>query len=214
MTAMLARYIWNLKLCESLYPALHNLEVAVRNTIHNHCTIVFGTPNWLELPTVLRHRQQTEVLDAKRSALNKESIKMGRRTIQAGDIIAELSFGFWTSLFNESYKATLWRNHLNVHKVFPYTPAIYRGRSAIGKRLNKIRVHLRNRVFHHEPIWNNPSLSQIHQELLDVIGWINPASYQITMLIDNFSQIYSFGEYHYQSDLQSCIDKIIADLSS
>ena len=31
---VLTRYVWNIKLCESFYPILQLLEVALRNSIH------------------------------------------------------------------------------------------------------------------------------------------------------------------------------------
>ena len=31
---VIAKYVWNIALCEALYPALHTLEVALRNAVH------------------------------------------------------------------------------------------------------------------------------------------------------------------------------------
>jgi hypothetical protein len=39
---VLARYMLNMALCESLYPALQTCEVALRNAIHSHLTALDG----------------------------------------------------------------------------------------------------------------------------------------------------------------------------
>lgn len=31
---LFGRYVWNMALCESLYPGVQTLEIALRNTIH------------------------------------------------------------------------------------------------------------------------------------------------------------------------------------
>lgn len=66
--------------------------------------------------------------------------------------------------------------------------------------INDIRA-LRNRVFHHEPIWNLPTLPRRHMQLLEFIGWINPACRDMLGLIDRFTDTYSNGERLYRRRL-------------
>jgi len=80
-----------------------------------------------------------------------------------GHVVAELNFGFWVSLLNKEYETALWRRRGFITATFPAIPRDGRGRHgrkvrnrrALSARLNRI-LDLRNRVFHHEPIWNWP----------------------------------------------------------
>ena len=37
-----ARYLWNIALCEALYPVLQAQEIALRNTLHNEISKLYG----------------------------------------------------------------------------------------------------------------------------------------------------------------------------
>lgn len=54
---------------------------------------------------------------------------------------------------------------------FPFLPAKDRTRVHVFHRLEKIR-DLRNRVSHHEPIWDR-DLLKAHNEVLDTLSWMN-----------------------------------------
>lgn len=88
------------------------------------------------------------------------------KPLDAGRVVAELSFGFWTGLFGPKY-TDLWKDHLV--KVFPRRPL---QRAQVQSRLNGIRK-LRNRVAHHETILDR-SLQRDANQIFDTISWINP----------------------------------------
>ena len=67
--------------------------------------------------------------------------------------------------------------------------------------LNDFRK-LRNRVFHHEPIWNHSDLAATHQEMLNVAGWISPEMKLLLQTIDRFPAVYSQGVAHYENLLR------------
>ena len=86
-------------------------------------------------------------------------------------IVAELAFGFWSSLFNVSFQSVLWKD---LRLVFPRCPKPQRKRHTISSALNQIR-DLRNRVFYHEQLlWLTPSLLDLHTRGTEVIGWLDP----------------------------------------
>ena len=62
---------------------------------------------------------------------------------------------------------------------------------------------LRNRVFHHEPIWHLQDLELRHREILETIGWISPAVLAITRMLDRFSSVYTMGPQRYTEELDS-----------
>lgn len=43
---MLANYFWNMDLAKALFPALHAVEVALRNTVHTTLTNRYRTQEW------------------------------------------------------------------------------------------------------------------------------------------------------------------------
>jgi len=138
---------------------LQILEITLRNSLHSAITESYQTERWFEL-SFLHERERGQFNQAKGSLRNE------KKTMEAGRIIAELSFGFWTSLFDVRYEHNqiLWPKLLK--PTFPYLPKGQRTRAFLSRELNRIRF-LRNRVFHHEPIWHWKDLAIQHQHLIN-----------------------------------------------
>ena len=187
----LGNYAWNIALCESLYPALNSIEVALRNGIHGAATAKFGNASWFNsrLKELENNRLQT---------LYRKFNRLGLTSPTAGDLVAELSLGFWVDLLKGRYEQILWPLLLPV--VFPYATKRQRSRERMYQRLTKIR-RLRNRVFHHEPIWYLTDLEQQHGLILESIGWISPAMLTMTQMLDRFDSVYTMGPYIYTTEL-------------
>ena len=185
-------YAWNIALCESLYPALNCLEVSLRNSIHEAATREFGVANWL---LSRLHRNELE-------PLTRLSNDLGRKLQPNGinDLIANLNLGFWISLFRRRYEQVLWPKLLE--PVFPHCSKSQLTRQNVYARLDKIRL-LRNRVFHHEPVWNWVDLPEQHALTLETIGWISPAILEMTILLDRFPGVYTEGTQQYEIGLDS-----------
>jgi len=117
---------------------------------------------------------------------------------EPGDrLVAELTFGFWSSLLTQHYDAPtpgggFWPYLLR--PVFPHVPKHLRTRVQILKRIDQIR-HFRNRVFHHETIWyfdqspDKKNLCLIHDEILEAIGWISPEMERVLKVVDGFAEV-------------------------
>lgn len=196
---LFAHYAWNIALCESLYPALQGLEVALRNSIHDVATTAYRTEFWFDDPHVIPHpREQDTVRKA------KEALLRDRKSPEAGRVVAELSFGFWTSLFDVRYEQILWPRLLKT--VFPFMPRHIRTRKTLSKRLHRIR-HMRNRVFHHEPIWHWHDLTQQHAELREAIGWINPAMLKMIKVLDRFLDVHRHGVQPFEKALGEMVEQ-------
>lgn len=85
--------------------------------------------------------------------------------------MAELNFGFWVTLFNKAYEATLWKQ---LRLAFSHLPKPERQRGTVSAVVNAVRI-LRNRVYHNEPIcWQLRTLQEQHAQTLQLIGWIEP----------------------------------------
>jgi len=122
-------------------------------------------------------------------ALNKAKMTLQRQNkpLATGRIIAELNFGFWTSLLDRRYEQVLWPWLLKA--AFPFMPRRMRTRKNLSKRFHTIR-YLRNRIFHHKPVWYWCDLPQQHQAILEAIAWIEPAARDLTVVIDRFPAVH------------------------
>lgn len=130
-------------------------------------------------------------------ALELEKVSVSRKTlvsqgkpIEPGRIIAELPFGFWSGLFNAPYESILWQKYLT--QVFPHAPRKERTRSNLSRKLNRIR-QIRNRIFHHEPVWSWWDLARKHADIVEAIGWISPELQELLKGIDRFPEIHMKG---------------------
>lgn len=189
--AILTNYLWNITLCEALYPALNLLEVALRNNLSTAIDHTFS-PAWLITrdPQVLLPAESATVLQAQQKLQTE-----GKNPADVGQLIAALTFGFWSSLCNARYERHLWRPLLkdkSAQRVFPALPRHLRTRKTLSVRLELIR-RLRNRIFHHEPIWRNRDLAHQHDQLLETIYWLNPDLRALLPLIDRFPDLYANG---------------------
>ncbi len=169
-------YQSNIELAESFYPALSIMEVALRNAISRELETMTGREDWYAIfPT-------TPGLNSLNKYITQATKQIvGRHeTPTPSKIIAELTLGFWVSLFNAEYELILWKS---LRRAFPYLPKCERKRKNVSAPLNSFRA-FRNRVFHHESIcWNMERITEIHNDLYKVMGWINKdlPSWALTM---------------------------------
>lgn len=207
---LLALYVWNLALGESLYPVLQSFEIALRNTLNNAIGSVEGI-RWYDSPDVLINPwARTKVTEA------KQNLQREGKPLDPGRVVASLEFGVWTHLLNREYEQgpnrpptqrPLWPRLTRT--AFPYLPGTVRGRHDISRRFNAIR-RLRNRVFHHEPIWSgrrvNPNqvvpLATQHAEVLEAIGWISPELAATVCLLDRFPAVHAAGTAPFRQQLE------------
>ena len=183
--ALLSAYLWNMALAESLYPSLQTLEVALRNAIHDAACRHFNSAHWFSMPGVLQHPNERDAVQRAVSSLTHQ-----QKPQDAGRIVAELSFGFWTSLMDRRYEQSLWPRLLK--PVFPHLPRSIRTRAVISRRFHRVR-QLRNRIFHHEPVWYWQDLAQHHQEVMEAFGWIEPTARNFVGILDRFNDVYALG---------------------
>lgn len=191
---MTACYFWNMALGSSLYTTMQTLEVALRNSLHTAATAHFGTDMWMDPAFGVIHPQ--DHLQA-----NKAIAKV-QANLTAGRVIHSFSFGFWTTLMDSRYDRRLW--HPLVRATFPAMPNQIRNRRELSRRFNQIR-ELRNRVFHHERIWdwtyNGRNLTQQHQDILEALGWISPTLRDTIVLFDQFPAIHTAGPAPFKMQL-------------
>lgn len=138
-------YRLNVKLCQKFYGMLNILEIVLRNAINEHYKAHLNDPNW-----IMTHTQQGGIVELSPHQYNV--IKTAQKLTAAGKythdrLVAGVSFGFWTYLFN---KIPFRRGGQNLHLIFPNRP-IGTGQKQIFRELSEIK-EFRNKIAHHDPI--------------------------------------------------------------
>ena len=206
-----ALYLWNVALCESLYPAFQFFEIALRNATSQAIASHNGNnPRWFMDETILteqEHRNQVKGAITKLIKKNK-----GRHLGSPSDtfypkepyrVVAELTLGFWINLYSDPYATTLVQTI--AANVFPNSPKevkIDKRQDIIYPRLLEI-LNLRNRVFHHEPIYHwtyvsdDRSLLAHHLRLYEVVSWMCQVQPFFLDAVDRFIQVHNEGTQPY-----------------
>lgn len=169
----------NLLLAESIMPCLHVLEVALRNAIQRQLTSNYGRPDWWESVGTFNVGDQKVIGAAKRKIASKSHV------ITPDRLVSELSFGFWTSLFNARHETELWKA---LRLAFPRCPKHLRRRNEVSRALTVAR-NLRNRAAHHDALlWLQPSMLSAYHVCIEMVGWLAPHLKLWLAAFDRFPQ--------------------------
>ncbi len=152
-------YLWNISLSESLYGPIHNAEVVLRNGLYVQMEGFYGV-NWFDSVPLANHLSGL-IQDA------KDSLTRDGKTITDSRMVAELNLGFWLGLITRRYETALWIPHLR--HAFPNCPKEVR-RQQVYDQVNKVRW-LRNRIAHHEPIFER-NLVDDYNAILTLVDWM------------------------------------------
>ncbi len=204
----MALYLWNIQLAEALLPSLSLFEVTLRNSVHTTLTDhARATPNpefWFK--HVLHQRMYDNITDLIARITRRNGIPPS-----AGKVISEITFGFWPLLFSRSYNSLWWQNQdpLIAH-ILPHYRRIARDTRSIFEMRLEYFAMLRNRVMHHEAIFqgvaaiNRPVLAIdiLHQQLLETLGWINEDAVELVSIIDHFDVTFINGRQRIESELR------------
>lgn len=190
-----ALYEWNRAASATLAPLVGDLEIALRNTIHNRLSARYGRADWWAEPS-LRLDDVTASMIVKALKTDRNARKLAKGQIHAGKIVAEVTLGAWVRMLGTGgttdlgrpvdYEGRLWRPVLRGGFAKP-------GLNANGKqrRPQRREVHdraqllhrLRNRCAHHEPIFagvlqpgtkTRVPLRDVVDASLELLGWMSP----------------------------------------
>jgi hypothetical protein len=178
----LAKCLWNTLLCESLCPGFQILEVSFRNSVHAEISRVLSDAEWLKRGHGFLFDDELEVISK-----STKSIALAGHQLTEDVLIAEMKFGFWTSLLDSRYDR-LW--HKIIAGVFPHMPNTNRTRGEASKMMNAVR-HLRNAALHHHSIWHWRDLKNQHAQMRQLIAYICKASDAMAVQLDRFPSVYA-----------------------
>lgn len=164
-TGMLKLYSLNLRVSAELHLWLGVLEIALRNALLAALKPVDAEDGFDPLLSIWVDLSPAEK-GAYRKAQNQAAAK--GRAGNSNAVITELPFGFWRSLLSSKHQTTLWVK--NLRWAFP---GLNQKRRATVYAAVELAVELRNRIAHHEPIFNR-HLGQDLAQIQQIIGWISP----------------------------------------
>lgn len=172
-------YKYNLEMSQALYPLLSCLEVTLRNQIHSGMSKRWGQ-DWLISGKVSFYVEEKAKIEKAKASL---------RNVTVPKIVAELNFGFWTSMLSSRY-SELYTSKI-LKEIFLSRPST--SLKIARPRLNEIRK-LRNRIFHYEPVINlkNPDIFVMFKDCLECLEWMSEDTNK--WLVDSFSEIKNFEE--------------------
>lgn len=158
-------YRWNAAITAGFWEPIGHLEVALRNALaaqlaERHSRLR-GAGSWLDDPgRELSERARGDIAAA------RDRVRQKGKRASEGQTISELSFGFWRFLITKKLTG-LWPD---LAGGFPFAPD--RRRETIEAPI--ARLHdFRNRLAHHQPVWNRDPASR-YEDLLAIAGYIDP----------------------------------------
>ena len=188
-----ALYRWNVHLAAAVAPLAADLEVTLRNTIHDRLTEHFDRPDWWASTSLLLDDVTAEMLT---EVVRKHQKEIAKGKAGPGKVIADTTLGVWVHLLGRGghsalgravdYETRLWRPALRFgFSRGTFTPA---GRQ---RRPPRADVHyraalfqrLRNRAAHHEPIFNGIqapgsttviAVGDVWEQSLELLAWMSP----------------------------------------
>ena len=189
-------YQTNLRLSQAFYPILSLFEIILRNAINDEMIRYYNDAEWLKNrmnSLVYRGVDPNTGKPIVNEYLKKKiaNVIRNNRNASNGKIVSELSFGFWTDLFEPKYFPLVNGRPMYIFYTFPSGT----NRSIISGRLKTIR-DFRNRVYHNEPIifgvdqngntiFYTQDCVDIYNELKAFFGYFNLDFKAWTQRIDN-----------------------------
>jgi hypothetical protein len=151
-------YLYNARLSKAFLFPLHILEVSLRNHISAIFTANFGS-DW-------PHESgfQESLTAESLAALNKGITRA--KSTNTNDVVATLTFDFWSNLFRSEYDRPFWQTNMSV--LLPNANRLTR--KEFQKNVRDLN-DFRNRVAHHEPI-HKVNISAQHAQIIGTISWL------------------------------------------
>ena len=203
-------YKQNMLVAQSIHPVIGVFEVVLRNSIYNAISNYFQDENWIvnqkegfmsdkalvfrNNPSKISKRNdflKREVLKAEQK-LKKKYSNTPSMSINAVNIIAEQSFGFWTNFFEPHHYKILKGKPIQIFSNLPNGV----GRKEILNKLNAIR-QFRNRINHNEPIcfvdnkFSYSEIQTIHQSIYELLKYIDERLIDFVESIDNTQETFN-----------------------
>jgi hypothetical protein len=158
-------YLWNARLAKAFLFPLQICEVSTRNAVNEALAGIYG-PNWILAPPFglndFSEASHTRALER----LHRRADRRALPPPGSDDLVAALTFDFWSNLFRDDYD-DVWTGPV-LATAFPNLP-VGEGRRDVQRRAAEVN-ELRNRIAHHEPIHDRQNHGAKLAAILDLIG--------------------------------------------
>lgn len=186
---VISRYLWNIALAESFFPVIAIFEVVLRNKIYDSVSKNIQMA-WVDENTSFIDPVACSIISKVKRDLAQEG-----KTVTQDLIISNLTLGFWVNLFKKTYMPALWTRPNVFSDVFPNFNA-----SGVMDRVAYIRpylkniLNLRNRISHHETIYDNPiGIDNIYNDMMQILEYLSLDSLKLVNHVSRFKQVYQDG---------------------
>ncbi|MBV8298430.1 MAG: Abi family protein [Candidatus Eremiobacteraeota bacterium] len=157
-------YSWNTALAAAFLGPISFVEVGLRNAISGQLRSAYG-PAWYDDASFLGLDSTPRTRDNVSAAKSRILRAVPARPLTEGRIIAEMYLSFWTYLLRPALNRTLWPVLRPAFKKHAH-------RKTLVRYLEPL-VPFRNRVAHHEPIFNHRP-HEMYDNLLLVAEMLSP----------------------------------------
>lgn len=158
----LALYLYNARLAKSFLYPLHMAEVTLRNAVVDALAVEFGAdwPSDAGFLGMLTPGGSATVAKARERVTADKG-----PNFPVSQLVATLTFDFWSNLFRPDYYLPFWQRHLRA--VLPHLPD-GEGRHEAQARVREVN-RFRNRIAHHEPILKADATA-MHKGIIDLVA--------------------------------------------
>ncbi|KXJ59073.1 MAG: hypothetical protein AXW17_11865 [Colwellia sp. Phe_37] len=154
-------YEWNAQLSSVMFFPLHIYEVVLRNAISEAISKRYGA-DW---PTNTVFQNSLPYKD------KSDLVRLTQDNYQGvGKILPELKLSWYENMLARRHEGRIWNPYIK--HVFPNATQteVSDIRNALKNGCDIIRKQ-RNRIAHHEPIFNQPTLTQLLPLIEEAISW-------------------------------------------
>lgn len=170
-------YLWNARLSKAFLFPLQVCEIFLRNAMDVAFTARWGR-GWVMAPPFALNPFSTDSHQRTLVRLQRNAAKNDLPAPSEDDVVAALTFDFWSNLYRADYDQALWDDPTLLPAVFPNLPT-GADRRHVQQLMASINT-LRNRIAHHEPIHDRQDHGARLSEILTLIGYLAPAAREWT----------------------------------
>lgn len=174
-------YAWNAQVSGAFMLPQQLCEISIRNAVSEVLTTVYGA-SWPWDATFERSLPSPNIGFSMRHELLKT--RQGVTPGNTNKLIPELKFAFWGKMFTKRFDGRLWQPHIRTSFAgLPVSRTPKECRLMISTEVEHIRS-LRNRIAHHEPIFQR-NLASDYTRMLTLIRWRCPKTADWLSQIEN-----------------------------
>lgn len=195
----LGAYLAFQELSGSFFPLIQTVEVSLRNAIHKASIEHFADSEWYT--KIPQSQESKNIISRAIEKAENECINPS-----SDDVIARTTLGFWVYMMDSPYRNTqngsfLWTPDIKA-KVFPHAKNPWGADLTVAAIFDECQklLKLRNRLFHHEPIWKKHNCNSLQKAvnnvekdykfLLKILGFMSKAKHDLVFSIGSPSKFY------------------------